>query len=89
MFERNVLLGAKPFFSVCALYLCLLMAMVVTEVLTPVPEAALEISPSPFLAFKPNPDAYERENFYSSLLVHKLALKCIILWLAFLKVHFK
>lgn len=63
MFERNVLLGAKPFFSVCALYLCLLMAVVVTEVLTPVPEAAVEIPPSPFLAFKANPETCEREIY--------------------------
>lgn len=68
MFERNVLLGAKPFFSVYALYLCLLMAVVVTEVLTPVPEAALEISPSPFLAFKPNPETVKERTFIAACL---------------------
>lgn len=47
-------------FSVLGLYLCLLIVVVVTEVLTPVPEAVLEIPPSPFLAFKANPEPRER-----------------------------
>lgn len=50
------------FFSVLGLYLCLLMVVVVTEVLTPVPEAALEIPPSPFLTFKANPEPCERQT---------------------------
>lgn len=55
-------LERSHFFSVRGLYLCLLMAVVVTEVLTLVPEAALEIPPSPFLPFKANPEARERKN---------------------------
>lgn len=38
------------------------MVVVVTEALTPVPEAALEIPPAPFLAFKPNPQPCERQT---------------------------
>ena len=56
------------YFSVCGLYLCLLMVVVVTEVLTLVPEAALQIPPSPFLAFKANPEPCERKmcNFIAA-----------------------
>jgi len=50
------------FFSVCGLYLCLLMVVVVTEALTLVPEAAQEIPPSPFLVFKANPEPCERKT---------------------------
>lgn len=55
-------LEQSHFFSVHSLYLCLLMVVVVTEVLTPVPEAVLEIPPSPFLSFKSNPQPCERKT---------------------------